>query len=131
MEMSRLLIDTNIYSHALLGTADIVDQLRRAEEIFLCVITIGELLSGFKGGTREKENRKRLWLFLDSPRVRVLPIDDETADFYAETFHALKKIGRPIPTNDLWIGAVALQHGLKMFSRDRHFHYIPGLLCID
>lgn len=128
--MSRILIDTNVYSHALLGTADVVDQLRRAEEIAVCVITIGELLSGFKGGTREKENRKQLALFLDAPRVRVLPIDDDTADFYAETLHALKKIGRPIPTNDLWIGAVALQHGLKIFSRDRHFQFIPGLICI-
>jgi predicted nucleic acid-binding protein len=128
--MTRILIDTNVYSHALLGTADVVDQLRGAEEISVCVITIGELLSGFKGGTREKENRKQLALFLDAPRVRVLSIDDDTADFYAETLHALKKIGRPIPTNDLWIGAVALQHGLKVFSRDRHFQFIPGLICI-
>jgi predicted nucleic acid-binding protein len=129
--MNRILIDTNIYSHALKGSADVVEQLRRADEIAICAISIGELLSGFKGGTRLKENRRELASFLDSPRVQILCVDDETADFYAEVIAGLKKIGKPIPTNDVWIGAVALQHGLKMYSKDRHFQFIPGLIYIE
>ena len=126
--MTRLMIDTNIYSHALVGTLDVVDVLRTVNKIYFCVVSIGELLSGFKGGNQEKENRKELAIFLDAPRVRVLSIDDETAEFYAEIINNLKNAGRPIPTNDIWIGAVALQHGLKLYSKDHHFTYIPGLL---
>ena len=92
------------------------------------MISIGELLSGFKGGSRENENRKELAIFLDAPRVRILSIDEETAEFYAEILNNLRKVGRPIPTNDIWIGAVALQHGLKLYSKDHHFSFIPGLL---
>lgn len=128
--MSRILIDTNIYSHALRGSPDVVEQLQRIDEIFICAISIGELLSGFKSGAREKENRKELELFLDSPRVSIITIDDETAEFYAEIIRNLKKIGRPIPTNDVWIGAAAMQHGLKMYTKDSHFAFIPGLICI-
>ena len=126
--MTRLIIDTNIYSHALVGTPDVVDALRTANKIFICMISIGELLSGFKGGSRENENRKELAIFLDAPRVRILSIDEETAEFYAEILNNLRKVGRPIPTNDIWIGAVALQHGLKLYSKDHHFSFIPGLL---
>lgn len=129
--MNRILIDTNIYSHALRGTPDVVEKLRSADEIAMCAISIGELLSVFKSGLREKQNRKELGIFLDSPRVRVMAINDETAEFYAETIGNLKKIGRPIPTNNIWIGSVALQHGLKMYSRDQHFRFIAGLICID
>ncbi len=129
--MSRILIDTNIYSHALRGTQEVVETLRFVNEISISAISIGELLSGFKGGNREKTNRKYLAQFLDSPRVRVLAVDDETAEFYAELLDQLKKAGRPIPTNDLWIGAVAMQHGLKLYSKDHHFAGIPGLICFQ
>ncbi|MFH2219894.1 MAG: type II toxin-antitoxin system VapC family toxin [Pseudomonadota bacterium] len=129
--MTRLLIDTNIYSHALRGTSDVVEALRNVNDIAVSAISIGELLSGFKGGIREKQNRKELAQFLDAPRVRVLNIDDETAEFYASALNSLKESGRPIPTNDLWIGAVALQHGLALYSKDHHFKWIPGLICVD
>lgn len=129
--MNRMLIDTNIYSHALRGTADVVEVLRGANLIAVSAISIGELLSGFKGGMREKQNRKELAQFLDSPRVRLFFIDNETAEFYASILNKLKSSGRPIPTNDIWISAVALQHGLALFSRDRHFEWVPGLILVD
>jgi predicted nucleic acid-binding protein len=131
MAMNRLLIDTNIYSHALHGTPDVIENLRHAKRISICAISIGELLAGFKGSAREKQNLKELALFLDAPRVRVLSVDDETAEFYAATLNSLKISGHPIPTNDIWIGAVALQHGLPLYSKDRHFKSIPGLICVD
>src|SRR5210317_1114451 len=119
--MKNILIDTNIYTHALAGDPVTADILRHAKKIAICCISIGELLSGFKGGSREKENRKELEEFLDAPRVKIYGIDDDTAEFYAEILNNLRKKGRPIPTNDIWIASVAMQHGLKLFSKDHHF----------
>ena len=128
--MNRILIDTNIYTHALKGTADVVSVLQSASEIGISAISIGELISGFKGGTREGENREELSRFLDSPRVQIYLIDETTAEFYGEILDKLRKAGTPIPTNDIWIGGVALQNGLKLFTKDQHFENIPGLLLV-
>ncbi len=126
--MNKVLIDTNIYSLAMKGEANVVNTLRRIDEIGFSAISIGELLSGFKGGSRETENREELNIFLDSPRVVVHSIDEGTADFYASVLTNLKVAGTPIPTNDIWIAAVAFQHGYKIFSNDKHFNLIPGLM---
>ncbi|KJS33152.1 MAG: twitching motility protein PilT [Desulfatitalea sp. BRH_c12] len=127
----RVLIDTNIYSLAMKGDGDVVNALRKIEQIGFSTISIGELLSGFKGGNREQKNREELSLFLDSPRVVVHPIDEGSADFYAAILNNLKAAGTPIPTNDIWIAAVAFQHGYKLFSKDTHFHLIPGLVPLE
>ena len=131
MAMNRLLIDTNIYSHALKGDPAVVEELQKATGIAIASISIGELLSGFKAGSREKENRAELAQFLDSPRVRLYGIDEETAEFYADILNRLKAAGKPIPTNDVWIAAVALQHGFKLYSKDRRFQYVQGLLLLS
>ena len=128
--MRRLLIDTNIYSYALRGDDDVVEVLRKSEQIGISVISIGELLSGFKGGGREKKNREELEIFLDSPRVVVYPVDEDTSEFYAEILNNLREIGKPVPTNDIWIAAIAFQNGLKLFTKDIHFKTIPGLSLI-
>lgn len=128
--MNRMLIDTNIYTHALKGAAEVVSILQTASEIGISAISIGELISGFKGGTKEKENRDELSAFLDSPRVRIYLIDETTAEFYADILDKLRKAGTPIPTNDIWIGGTALQNGIKLFTKDRHFENIPGLLLV-
>jgi tRNA(fMet)-specific endonuclease VapC len=129
--MKDLLIDTNIYTYALQGDPEVVTVLQQAHEIGLCPVSIGELLSGFKGGKKEQENRRELEEFLDSPRVRVHGIDEATSEFYAEILHNLRKKGKPIPTNDIWIASVAFQHGLALFSKDQHFKDIPGLLMVS
>jgi len=126
--MKKILIDTNIYSLAMKGEASVVQALRRIDQIGFSTISIGELLSGFKGGSRETDNREELNIFLDSPRVVVHSIDEGTADFYASILTTLKVAGTPIPTNDIWIAAVAFQHGYKIFSNDKHFDLIPGLV---
>lgn len=126
--MKRVLIDTNIYSLAMKGDDQVVKALRKIDRIGFSTISIGELYSGFKGGRREAENRAELNIFMDSPRVFVHPVDVETADFYAAIRDNLKSAGTPIPTNDIWIAAVAFQHGYKMFSKDKHFKMIPGLV---
>jgi predicted nucleic acid-binding protein len=126
--MNRILVDTNIYSGALRGDPGIVRILRQAEHIGMNAISIGELLSGFKGGTREGENRRELGIFLDSPRVVLYPIDEHTANYYCLILHQLRRRGTPIPTNDIWIAATAFQHGLELCTLDQHFSKIEGLL---
>ena len=126
--MTPLLIDTNIYSHALRGNEDVVALLQRTPKIGISTISIGELLAGFKRGSQEEKNRDELAVFLDSPRVTIYPADTGTAEFYSEIWSKLRKQGTPIPTNDLWIAATAFQHGMKLFTRDDHFKNVPGLL---
>lgn len=128
--MKKMLIDTNIYSHALRGDPETVSALQRAYKIAICSISVGELLSGFKGGNRERENRAELEEFLDAPRVQIYSIDENTAEFYADILHGLRERGTPIPTNDIWIASVSFQHGLKLFSKDEHFKNISGLILI-
>ena len=82
-------------------------------------ISIGELLSGFKGGARERENRDELAEFLDTPRVSIYRVSEDTAEFYAEILNGLRSAGTPIPTNDIWIAAQAMEHGLRLVSMDR------------
>ncbi|MCF8112022.1 MAG: type II toxin-antitoxin system VapC family toxin [Desulfobacteraceae bacterium] len=128
--MKRVMIDTNVYSLALKGDPAVADYLRKVDRIGINAICIGELLSGFKGGGREDKNREELESFLDSPRVKVHMIDTETADFYASVLNKLKSAGTPIPTNDIWIAASAFQHGYRLFSRDRHFEAVQGLILV-
>lgn len=130
MGMRRLLIDTNIYSYALKGEGEVIEVLRKADEIGFSVISIGELLSGFKKGGWEKKNREELEEFLDSPRVVVYSVNEDTAEFYAEVLNNLRKTGEPVPTNDIWIAAVAFQNGLILFTKDAHFQKIAGLSLV-
>lgn len=126
--MKKVLIDTNIYSLAMKGDDAVVAALRKIDLIGFSAISIGELLSGFKGGSHETRNREELHLFLDSPRVVVHTIDEGTAEFYASVLSDLRTTGAPIPTNDIWIAAVAFQHGYKVYSKDNHFNLVPGLV---
>ena len=128
--MKKVLIDTNIYSLAMRGDVAVVNALRKIDRIGFSAVSAGELFSGFKGGRHEEKNREELNAFLDSPRVVVHVIDVETAEFYASTLNNLKVAGTPIPTNDIWIAAVAFQHGYKLFTKDKHFDLIPGLVRV-
>lgn len=129
--MKKVLIDTNIYSLAMKGDTSVTGILRKIDLIGISTISIGELFSGFKGGSRESDNKDELNIFLDSPRVVVHTIDVETAEFYASILNSLKSAGTPIPTNDIWIAAVAFQYGYKLFSKDKHFDFIQGLLQVN
>lgn len=125
--MKRILLDTNVYAAFKRGDDDAVELLRLADEIVLCPVVLGELLAGFAHSAREARNREELAAFLDSPRVTLVPLDDQTAEAYARIFTLLRRKGTPISTNDLWIAATALQHGLILVTRDAHFTAIEGL----
>jgi tRNA(fMet)-specific endonuclease VapC len=129
VEDRRVMLDTSAFSAFFAGEPEVVEALGRAEEIALNPVVLGELLAGFAAGSREKKNRERLREFLSSPRVRVLPLDEESSERYATIYHHLRERGTPIPTNDLWIAASAMQHGLALFTRDRHFSRVPQIIA--
>lgn len=129
--MTALVIDTNVYSGFRRGLPSVVQALRSAHEIHLPLIVLAELLAGFAAGTRAGRNRDELAQFMASPRVHLLKPDEKTAHHYAEVYAALRKNGIPIPTNDLWIAALARQHRLPLFSLDAHFAAVPGLSMFD
>lgn len=125
--MKQLLIDTNVYVAFKRNDPAVVSLMQQAESIAMNTVVLGELLAGFKGGIRETANRTELDQFLDSPRVELLILDEASADFFALVFNNLKQIGKPVPTNDIWIAASAMQHGRSLASLDSHFSYIAGL----
>jgi tRNA(fMet)-specific endonuclease VapC len=123
----RLAIDTNRYVDFCRGVPEAVDRIRHADWIGLPIIVIAELRAGFSGGSRSRNNERRLTEFLSSERVEVLYPDDGTAHHYARAYQQLRKQGTPIPTNDLWIAALVLEHDVHLFDRDKHFDHLPQL----
>ena len=128
--MKRLAIDTNIYVAFKNNDADVVDVFRTGDVIGVDIAVIAELYAGFSLGSKEAKNRRELETFLNAPRVDVLTHDVETAEYYAMIVKKLKAKGKPIPTNDIWIAANALKHGMALYSFDRHFDEIDGLLPV-
>ena len=124
----NVLLDTSAYSALYRGHEPTLDVLRRSKTVALPAIVLGELYSGFRAGNRWAENTAQLAQFLSKPSVRVLNVTEETALRYAEVDVFLRKKGRPIPRNDVWIAAVALEHGLQLLTLDIHFREIPLLL---
>lgn len=110
------------------GDQRLLAPIQEAVGISLTPVVIGELLYGFLGGGLEAENRGLLRRFLESPRVEVLSVDEETAERYAVIRDYLRQQGRPIPANDLWIAASAAQHGLRLLTLDDHFKSVPQVL---
>jgi predicted nucleic acid-binding protein len=124
----NVLLDTSAYSAMRRGDQAILDVLRRSQTVGVPAVVLGELYGGFRAGNRWAENMAQLAQFLSKPSVRVLNITEETALRYAEVDVYLRKKGRPIPRNDVWIAAVALEHGLQLLTLDGHFREIPLLL---
>ena len=126
----RILVDSNRYQDFCEGIPQAVQVIRRAAEIMIPFIVLGELRAGFACGTRSFKNEQTLTKFLNSPRVKQLFADEDTTHQYARLFKQLRKQGTPIPTNDLWIAALALQHDLLLFTRDNHFDNLPQVPVI-
>ena len=123
-------LDTNAYSDFLRGVESRVAVVRSAERLHLPLIVLGELRAGFAAGSRETDNLAALAQFLASPRVSVLHPDEATTEHYARIFLQLRKKGAAVPTNDLWIAALAIQHDIALCTSDAHFDQVDGLrLC--
>ena len=123
----RLLLDTNAYSALMAGESGARRLITLAERVAIPMPVIGELLYGFRLGTRSVENQQILQDFLGQRVVDMVGIDFEVCEFYARIGEQLRSCGSPIPTNDHWIAAIAIRHHLSLMSRDRHFDRIPGL----
>ncbi len=123
----KVALDANRYSDLCRGIAEVVDQVARAEKVYLPLIVLGELRAGFQAGSRARQNERILARFLRSPRVRLLLPDEQTSFHYASLFVQLRRQATPIPTNDLWIAALVIQHDLALLTRDSHFKHVPQL----
>ena len=124
----RLALDTNRYVDFCRGDSHAVERVREAERIYLPFVTLAELRAGFLCGTKARHNERVLTRFLNSPRVRTLYADEQTTHHYARLFLQLREQATPIPTNDIWIAALSIQHDLPLFARDSHFDQIPQLV---
>lgn len=120
-----MILDTNALSAAADGAPNAVEILNRSERIAVPVIVIGEYRFGILQSRQRQAYEK--WLADWLAAVDVLPIDQETAQHYADIALELKKIGRPVPTNDLWIAALCRQYSLPLMSRDKHFDAVRGI----
>ena len=123
----KVLLDTNAYVRLLDGDTQVRDVLAKASTVFVSSVVLGELFVGFKGGTKERKNRDVLERFLASPSVRVVDVTTETAEVFAAVMDSLRKAGKPIPTNDVWIASHALEHGAAVVTFDKHFVAVPGV----
>ncbi len=128
--MRAAIVDTNAYSALVRDDERIVRLLHSTDRLIFPFIVIGELLAGFRLGTREELNRKALRALLTVRQTTLLYADSETPEHYASIFAELRRAGTPIPTNDIWIAAIARQHQLPVCSLDGHFQYVKGLTVI-
>lgn len=126
--MTRLLLDSSAYIAFKKRHPAVMEIVSQAELIFISPIVLGELRAGFLQGSKRDRNERELQLFLHSPRIRVLALDEETSDRYALIRVTLKKAGTPVAVNDLWIAASAMQHGLPVLTSDRDFQKISQIL---
>ncbi len=124
----RLALDTNAYVDLCKGVNGTVRLVEEAERVFLPFVVIAELRAGFAMGRKSSENERTLRRFLLVDGVSVLYPDEQTSHHYASAFRQLRHQGTPIPTNDLWIAALVLQHNLVLHSRDRHFDHLPQIV---
>lgn len=127
---NKICIDTNAYSNLLRGDQTLLRIFSEANEIYVPVFVIAELLSGFKKGSKEKENILLLEKFLNKPEVYILNTQLNTAKIYTKIKYDLRIKGKPIPENDIWIASLALQEELKLVTLDKHFKEIKDLVFL-
>ena len=126
----RLALDTNRYTDLCRGNVPVLETVELADEVWLPFIVMGELRAGFASGSQGTRNEAVLRRFLLKSGVGVLYADEQTTHHYAAVYRQLRKQGTPIPTNDMWIAALVLQHSLVLFARDTHFDVLPQLTRI-
>ncbi len=123
----RILLDTNAYSLYAGGQERVVNLVMTAEDILISVVVLGELLLGFRRGSRLERNYSALQDFLSAPKVSIVGVGTSTAEIYARLAAELRAKGRPIPSNDIWIAAHAIETGADLVSADHHFEHVDGI----
>ena len=136
MELRPILLDTNAYTAFKRNIFEVIEVIRNRPLIGLNSVILEELYGGFELGSREEYNRRELKQFLEISKINrfanakrsLREIDCNTAEYYARVYYYLRKKGNPIPTNHMWIAAMALQYNLALFSYDKHFRAVDGLI---
>ena len=125
--MKKIILDTNAYTRLLTGEEDVLDVIGTAETVYMSIFVLGELHAGFAGGTKERGNKDTLNRFLLKPSVKILNATSETAEVFGVLKQDLNKAGTPLPINDVWIAAHALETGSILITYDGHFKKIAGM----
>ena len=126
-----LAIDVYRYVDFVRGDAVAVEVITAAQRVAVPFVVLAELRAGFLGGIRSHNNELRLSGFLQSPRTDVLYPDEASTRFYALIAVQLRQAGTPIPTNDIWIAAHAMETGADLVSFDRHFAQVEGVAWVE
>ena len=129
--MKKILLDTNAYVALMEGDEKVLDAVAAAETVYLSSVVAGELFAGFYGGNRVAQNKRQLDSFLSRSHVALLQVGMETADIFGSVKQQLKTIGMPIPLNDVWIAAHAVETGSVLVSYDGHFRCVAGVRLWD
>lgn len=125
--IGKLVLDTSAYSRFRAGDTRVRDLIAEAEQVFVPAPVLGELHGGFEMGSRALENRVALSEFLSEPFVRTIPVSEDVARHYGRVYAGLRRAGTPIPTNDIWIAACALDQGACLLTFDHDFNSVAGL----
>jgi tRNA(fMet)-specific endonuclease VapC len=125
--MKHIVLDTNAYSRLLAGNESVLHTIASADIVFMSVFVLGELYAGFQGGIKKNENMMILNRFLEKPTVKTLHTSNETAEIFGVLKNTLKQSGTPVPINDIWIAAHAVETGSVIVTFDRHFSLIKGV----
>ena len=128
--MKRLVLDTNVLIPLLRNAANYSHLFKTYDEVILPAIVVGEYKAGLFATKTGEKNRQSLSDYIEDPNVRVVPITDRTSDLYAKIYQELRKKGKPIPQNDMWIAASALENGADLATGDAHFRHVPMLTVI-
>ena len=124
----KILLDTSAYVYFKQNVKDAVDTIISADAILFSPVVLGELMFGFRNGSKFKDNMNDLNKFLEHEYVELVKIGDITSDRYSRIANRLKRKGTPIPTNDIWIAAQTMEHGAELITADKHFEKIDGLI---
>jgi tRNA(fMet)-specific endonuclease VapC len=125
----KIILDTSAYVGFKRNAVETVAIIVKAELIVFSPVVLGELMFGFRNGSRFKKNMDDLNRFLEHEAVDLAPIGETTSDRYSRIAAQLRLQGTPIPTNDIWIAAQAMEHGAELITSDKHFYKISGLVC--
>jgi len=124
----KIMLDTSAYVEFKRNALETVEIIVRAELLLFSPVVLGELMFGFRAGTRFKENMDDLNRFLEHEAVKLVQIGKITSDRFSRIAAQLKRQGTPIPTNDIWIAVQSMEHGAELITSDQHFERINGLV---
>ena len=128
MEVGGVCIDTSAYSQLMRGREPLKVRLEEAYTVYVPATVLGELYAGFEMGSRLRNNAAELHEFLEQPDVSVIHTSENVAERYGKLVLQLRVQETPIPTNDIWIAAAALETGSCLLGYDTHFEHVPGLI---